>query len=281
MMPIFLRTLRRNLWTMIGWGVGLGLLSAYTILLFDAIVEQQAQLMQLMASYPSELLSIFGDMSKIYTPEGYLTYAYFSYMPLILGFAALLGAAGLIAADEENGTLDLLLSYPVSRSGFFWGRVLGFLAVYAVILMIIWAGFAAFINQTQMDLSAGELFLPFISLFAVLVFFMGVSLLLSVLVPSRAAAGTICSLLLVGSFLIEALARMDKRVGNLVHFSPLHYFQAGEAVNGLDFKWLGILLGFGLALILCAWGFFVRKDIRTGGEGSWSMALRRKAKPVP
>lgn len=280
-MPIFLRTLRRNLWTMIGWGVGLGLLSAYTILLFDAIVEQQAQLMQLMASYPSELLSIFGDMSKIYTPEGYLTYAYFSYMPLILGFAALLGAAGLIAADEENGTLDLLLSYPVSRSGFFWGRVLGFLAVYAVILMIIWAGFAAFINQTQMDLSAGELFLPFISLFAVLVFFMGVSLLLSVLVPSRAAAGTICSLLLVGSFLIEALARMDKRVGNLVHFSPLHYFQAGEAVNGLDFKWLGILLGFGLALILCAWGFFVRKDIRTGGEGSWSMALRRKAKPVP
>jgi len=281
MMPIFLRTLRRNLWTMIGWGVGLGLLSAYTILLFDAIVEQQAQLMQLMASYPSELLSIFGDMSKIYTPEGYLTYAYFSYMPLILGFAALLGAAGLIAADEENGTLDLLLSYPVSRSGFFWGRVLGFLAVYAVILMIIWAGFAAFINQTQMDLSAGELFLPFISLFAVLVFFMGVSLLLSVLVPSRAAAGTICSLLLVESFLIEALARMDKRVGNLVHFSPLHYFQAGEAVNGLDFKWLGILLGFGLALILCAWGFFVRKDIRTGGEGSWSMALRRKAKPVP
>lgn len=280
MMPIFLRTLRRNLWTMIGWGVGLGLLSAYTILLFDAIVEQQAQLMQLMASYPSELLSIFGDMSKIYTPEGYLTYAYFSYMPLILGFAALLGAAGLIAADEENGTLDLLLSYPVSRSGFFWGRVLGFLAVYAVILMIIWAGFAAFINQTQMDLSAGELFLPFISLFAVLVFFMGVSLLLSVLVPSRAAAGTICSLLLVESFLIEALARMDKRVGNLVHFSPLHYFQAGEAVNGLDFKWLGILLGFGLALILCAWGFFVRKDIRTGGEGSWSMALRRKAKPV-
>lgn len=46
---------------------------------------------------------------------------YFNYMTVIIGIFAVGAAAGLLAGDEERGTLDLILAHPVSRSSFSGG----------------------------------------------------------------------------------------------------------------------------------------------------------------
>ena len=164
------------------------MLGGYLILFYDTLAEQQAQLTQLVSQYPPELMAMFGGMEDMFTPHGYINVEFFSYMPLILGIYIVLSGSGLLVGDEENGTLDLVLAHPVSRTAVFWGRLLSFMATVLAILLITWLGFVLAIPGTLLDITPAEMALPFLSLFALLALFGMLALLLSMLLPSRRLA---------------------------------------------------------------------------------------------
>ncbi|HYN87079.1 MAG TPA: ABC transporter permease subunit [Ardenticatenaceae bacterium] len=273
MLTIFRHTFTRFRGQIIGWGLALLLLGLYLISFFDTFMAQQEQFLQIAESFPPAMSAFFGDLSTMATPEGYLSVEYFSLMPLILGIFAVLGGSGLLASDEESGRLDLVLAHPVSRTALFAGRLLGFVAATLSILVIAWLGLAVPAGGTSINLGWGELLLPFLSLMAVLLLFGVLALLLSMVLPSRRLAAMTAGLLLVASYFVTSLARLDEGLEALAAFSPLRYYQSGEAIRGLNLAWLSALLAVALLLTLLAWWRFTRRDIRVGGEGS--MSLRR------
>ena len=137
----FRHTLRRLRGQIIGWGIGLALYGMTMGALYDTIQGIEG-MEELLASYPQELWAFFGDMATLSTPQGYFGTYYSSYMPLIVGIFAVGAAAALLAGDEERGTLDLTLSYPVSRTALFWGRWLAYALATALILFIGYLGWA-------------------------------------------------------------------------------------------------------------------------------------------
>jgi len=110
-------------------------------------------------------------MSELLTPAGFLHTELFSYMPLVIGFFSILAGSGLVAGDEENGTLDLVLAHPVSRLSLFAGRWLAMLAAHLGIVVLTWIGLAAGTRWSVIDVSVGELALPCLSLLALLLLF--------------------------------------------------------------------------------------------------------------
>lgn len=269
MTTIFLHELNRLRGQILGWGIALALLVAYVVVLYDTLATQQAQYLELFKAYPSALMAFFGDVGAMFTPNGYLNFTTFSYMPPILGFFAVLVGSGLLASDEEKGTLDLVLAYPVSRTTLFVGRLLAFGVAAAAILTLMWLAFAVTVGSTKLGVTAGEMALPLLSLFAVLVLFGGLSLLLSMALPSRSSAAMVAGLLLVANYFLISLGRIDKGLTDVAKYTPLYYYQGGDAIQGLDMGWFGGLLVAGLVCIVLAWWLFQRRDIRIGGEGSW------------
>src|SRR5260370_8750809 len=114
---------------------------------------------------------MFGGPGKLTSPEGFLSRAFFCYLPIVLGVFAVLGGSGLLAADEESGTLDLILAHPVSRSALFLGRLLAFAAATGAILALSWLGFVVAMCRSSIAVSAGAMALPYLSLLAALLFF--------------------------------------------------------------------------------------------------------------
>ena len=105
------------------------------------------------------------------------------------------------------------------------------------------------------------------------------ALLLSVIMPSGRMASMITAALLVGNFLINGLANMNDNLAKLVEFTPLHYFQGADAIDGVNWQWALILLAVAAVFSLLAWYLFQKRDIRVGGEGGWrlgSLSLRRR-----
>ncbi|MBI3242732.1 MAG: ABC transporter permease subunit [Chloroflexi bacterium] len=275
MITVFLHTLARSRGAILGWGISLALLGMYLMTFYDTLAEQQETIMQLISSYPPELMAFFGDMSALtmFTPEGYLGFEFFSFMPLVLGVFAVLAGSSLLVADEENGTLDLVLAYPISRTALFMGRLLGLVAALAAILALTWSGLMIGRNWSSIELSGTELARPFLSLAAVLLFFGALALLLSMLLPSRNLAAMATGLILVASYFVTSLARIDDSLEKIARFSPLNYYQGGNAVVDLNGQWLLGLLGVAaLFALLAAWRF-QRRDIRVAGEGSWQWPL--------
>lgn len=276
MLAILGQQLRRSRGQVLGWGVSLAVLAAYLLSFYDTLASQVAQLDAMMRSYPPELMAFFGEVVTLGTPEGYLTLQFFSYMPLIIGIYAVLAGSGLLAGDEENGTLDLLLAHPVSRTGFFLGRMTGLVLAILAILGMAWLGFVVGLKWAEIEVTPGQLALPFLSLAAVLLVFAAFSLLMSMVLPSRRMAAMVGGLVLVASFFVTSLARVDRNLEKLARFSPLNYYQSGDAILGLRVDWLLGLVAATLALLVLAWWRFERRDLRVAGERGWGFRWRRQ-----
>ena len=281
MREIFRFALTRLRGQILGWGVAMLLLGVTSVPFYDGIVDQVETLDQILKNFPPELMALFGDfsMASYVTPEGYLGLQYFDMMAiLILGVFAILIGSGLIATDEENGRLDLILAHPVSRTALIAGRLSAFVAATLGILVLSWLGIVVPMEFTSMDLTWGEVALPFLSLFAELMLFGTMVLLLSMLLPSRRAAASAAGFALIASYVLVALARMPSVgdvVKNAARLSPLTYYQSGQAIDGLNLGWfLGLLALSAILAALSAW-LFQRRDIRVCGEGGWRLSLIR------
>ena len=280
MTTIFRYTLRRFRGQILGWGIALALLGMLLISMYDSFAGEQEQLAELLAIYPPEISAFMGDISAMSTPEGWVSLEFFSYMPLILGIFGVLMGSGLLVSHEESGTLDLIMAHPVSRSALFMGRLLAFVAATVAILVITWLGFIVSMTWSSMDIGWGRMWLPMLSLLAELLLFGTMSLLLSMVLPSRRLAATTAGLLLVASFFITGLAKINEDLELLAKLSPLNYYQALDAFQGLNVAWLAGLLAVAVLFAALAWWRFQRRDIRVGGEGGWrlpSLPFRRRA----
>jgi ABC-2 type transport system permease protein len=271
MLTIFSYSLARLRGQFIGWGLALAILGGYLVGFYDTFAGQQEQMSQLLQNYPPELMAMFGGMTDMFTPHGFLNVEFFSYMPLILGIFAILNGSGLLTADEESGKLDLIAAHPLSRIALFMGRILAFTAATLAILLVTWLGFILVVPGTTMDISPAKMALPFISLLAILMLFGMLALFFSMVLPSRRLAAMTTGLLLVVSFFLTAFASLDPSLEAIANFSPLKYYQGGNALIDMEWTWIGGLLGSAVLFLLLAWWLFERRDIRVGGEGGWKL----------
>jgi ABC-2 type transport system permease protein len=272
-------TLGRMRGQIIGWSIGVALYGVMMALLYPTVTGIE-DLTQLYASFPEEMMAFFGDLMAINTPRGYLDTYFFAYMQLIIGILAIGGGAGLLVGDEERGILDLVLAHPVSRTALFWGRLLGLAVALLVVLLVGWLSWAIPAGSVGLELGWIELLLPFLPLFAVLMLFAALALLLSMLLPAGRSAGMLAGALLVGNFLLAGLSKISEDLEPVMDLTPLRYYQGGQAVEGLNWGWLAGLFAAALLLSAGAWLLFRRRDIRVGGERSWQMPrlLPRRAR---
>jgi ABC-2 type transport system permease protein len=84
-------------------------------------------------------------------------------------------------------------------------------------------------------------------------------------------AGMLAGGLLIGNYLLMGLSNLNEDLKAFVEYTPLYYYQSGEAIDGLDWVWLAGVAGVSLAFVLLAWWRFERRDIRVGGEGGWNL----------
>ena len=272
----FSHTLRRFRGQIMGWGIGLALYGLLMGLLFDAI-QTIFGLEEMLASYPPALMAFFGDVMTMNTPEGYFGVYYSSYMPLIIGIFICSAAAGLLAGDEERGTLDLALAHPVSRTAMFWGRWAGLSVATGLILLLAWLGWAVTLPFTSFDISAVNLLLGYLPMWALLALFGALALLFSMLLPSARLAAMSTGALLVANWLLVGLAALNENLQLALDLTPWALFQGGDALVDLNWGPMLALEVIAMALAAAAWLLFLRRDIRVGGERSWSLRGLRRA----
>lgn len=271
MLTILRYAFSRSLGQVFGWGISLALLGTYTILLHDTFVniESQQQYLEFIAGYPPEMMALFGDMNDLFSPSGFLNLVFFSYVPLVAGIFSIASGAAILAGDEERGTLDLVLAHPVSRTGLFAGRLAALTLATFAILLLVWLGFVLPLAQTTLNVTPLQIAQALLSLFAALMFFASLTLLLSMLLPSQRLAAMLSGIVLVTSYFFTSMARINPDLGDVERLLPLHFYQGGYAVVDMRWDWFFGLLGSALILAMLAWWRFERRDIRVAGEGNW------------
>jgi len=265
-------TLRGFRGQVIGWGLGTASLGLIIISFYGVFTERQADFMKMLEGYPPEIMAFFGgDAASLLTPEGFLQMYGFSMLPVIVPIFAVIAGSGLFATDEERGRLDLILSHPVGRTAFFFGRLLAFILASVGILFLGWLGFCLPLGSSAIDIGWGEMALPFLQLLAQTLIYGTLALLLSTFLPSRNMAATVSGLVMVVSYLISAMASLEPTLASIANYLPYTYFQGADAVNGINLTWFFSLCAASIVMAMIAWWRFLRRDIRLSGEGTFDL----------
>ena len=284
MWTIFSYSVRKKLGMIIGWGVGLLLLGLLLISMYDLIaIDAGIDFNQYIDAMPPEMMALFGGAVDFASPAGFLSLEYFSYLPIMLGFVIIGQAGKLFVGLEEEGLLDLYLAYPIRRIQFFHGRILAETAALILLMIFAYIGAVIPLGNTSLGISALEMIEPFLSLFAILFCYLGISVLLTFILPTRSLGVTAGNLFLIISFFIDGFAGVNEKLEPFAKFSPFHYFQRADSiVDGMNWEWFGGLFAVGLAGILVSMVLFERREVRVSGEGSWQLLsfLKKKKSQV-
>ena len=235
--------LRRSLaW----WSLGLVGMVVLQISVYPT-VRDDSGFADLTKNYPQVLKELFGfgGAEFDYTSSaGYLGIELFSLMvPLLLIIAAVATGARAIAGEEERGTLDLLLSLPVTRRRVAAEKLAALaievIALGLVLLVALWIG----VRAVNMTVSAGHLAAAVAGAVLLAIGFGAIAVFAGAATGSRAVSIGVASALAVAAYLINSLAALVSALEPLQRLTPFYHYTSPDPLrNGVSWPDLGVLL---------------------------------------
>jgi ABC-2 type transport system permease protein len=225
--------LRRNVKLSLSVSLGGALVSYALVVLFPGMDPRTAQTIS--ATWPSMMKDLFGDPAQAFAD----VYGWISLEVYHITFWALFGAIAailasrIIARERENKTLEILLSYPVSRSSVVISRSLALttLLVIAVVPCVLALGLG--IMTLGLKLEAGVLLFASLAGLFLSLFCAAVSLLASAAGAGQTLSTFISLAVTFFMFLFTAnLAKLVPSLSAVAFMSPFHAYRVDEILIG-------------------------------------------------
>jgi ABC-2 type transport system permease protein len=261
---LFRKTFRDQRGALLGWSGGLTFISLF-LLYFYPFISRASEVLKVLDSLPPVIKNLVGKNNFMATPEGFLNLQPFSILaPLLFIVFAIGRGADATAGEEERGTLDLLLSYPLPR----WQLLLAKFAAQAAALLLLslvfWSSLAAGTRLFRVAVDWSRLAQVIFSLLLMGLTFLSLSLLIGCLSGKRKLSQGVSGGFALVTYLINAYAPMIDGLRPYQVVSPFYYYN-GRAVliNGFVPSHALVLAGLSAVFLAAALFFFARRDLST------------------
>ncbi len=251
-------------WPSFWWSVGITAFVALELVVYSSIKGQAAQLNNALNHLPASARSLFGASNDLFSPVGYLNSRLFYLMlPLLLSILAIGLGSSLLAREESDGTLELLLSRPISRGRLLLAKALSGLMVVAIVGGVSTIAILLLIKLVSMPI--GLYHVAFAAFMAVLLALVYGALALMITAFGRAGRGMaigLASLIGLGGYIVGSLEKDVSWLRWPARLLPYHYYNPLLILNG-TYTWTvaGIFVALIIGLALIAWLAFRRRDL--------------------
>lgn len=253
----------------LGWALAVGMFGCVYVAFYPSLPPEMTQL----DLSQIELYQVIGSFNMS-TFESYVASTILMFMAVIAVVFGITIGTHALAGEEEDGTLELLVTLPMTRAQVV--MVKGIAILLSILMVLVLAGaalallFIAMRDQIQTDLTPGQMFQvvlnawPITSAFAMFGLWMGATL------PSRKLASAAATGLFLASFLSNNLAGLVEGLAGVEKYSLFHYYNVSVEVftEGVAASDVLMLVGALLAFWLLAGLAFQRRDL-TAAAWPW------------
>lgn len=261
MTALLRKALREQRRSALGWGVGsLGLALLYAAI-FPSIVESQSALDSYMRSLPEAFRELFGtDYSS---PAGYLRAEFFSALGVLVFLLLSIGAgARAIGGEEEAGTLELLLAFPVRRRAVLLTKFAALAASSVAVAFVLWAGLAIVGPVFDLDVPLGDLAAGIVMLWLLGLAFGAIALAVGAATGRRSTALVVTSVLAAASYLVNLFGPVVDALGPVRPLSLFRwYLDPDPLTTGLHAASVLVLLAVAAGATVLGLLAFERRDV--------------------
>jgi beta-exotoxin I transport system permease protein len=240
-----------------------GLIALYAVIWPS--VRDNASWRNLFDTLPQTYRALFtasGTMD-LSTAGGYLGVELMGFMgPALIAVYAISAGSAAIAGEEDRGGLDVTLSAPVSRVRVFGERFAALAAGVASVVIAAGAALWVFSALLAMGLSLGQIASAAAALGIFGLFAGGVAIAAGAATGSAALARGVAALVVVASYLINALAQVTSALRPARPISPYYLVLGNEPLaHGLRLAGAVSVLAVVAAIAVAGCILFARRDL--------------------
>jgi len=256
-------TLWQRRWSIFWWSIGLIAFITLELSVYPSIRDSAQELNKALEQLPATARNLFGSQD-LFSPVGYLnSRLFYLLMPLMLSILAIGLGSSLIAREESDGTIELLLGRSVSRAKLLVSKIFSGLAIVVIVSGI--ATLALLILVKAVSLSVPLPRVAFAALGSTILALLFGSLALAIASFGRLGRGAsigIASLIGLGSYIIASLETSVHWLQTPAKILPYHYHNPTDVLNG-NYNWmvLGVFSLISIGFCVVAWLAFRRRDL--------------------
>ncbi|MEV0769479.1 ABC transporter permease subunit [Nocardia salmonicida] len=256
---IFTKTLRDSRRSLLGWTAGITVAAVAYASFYPQMAANGAARTENLPEGLREAL----NMDDIASAAGYLGSTVFGMIvPLLAMFFGAAVGARVSAADEESGTLDLLLAHPITRTSFLAQRFAALVAAATGISALVWLGMLAIRGSADLTtISVGQLAAQCVHLVLLIVCFGAVATAIGAFTGHR---GTVFALTAVIGVVAWAAHTFADQIGIgwAAYLSPFHYYIDSEPLrNGISVSSIAVLAATSLVMVTVGIYRFNHRDL--------------------
>ncbi|MBU1167302.1 ABC transporter permease [Patescibacteria group bacterium] len=265
MLTIFIRTIKDRKTSIIAYCVATFLFMTMFIAMYPSIHEQTAEFDELLKAYPEGFMKAFGiEQLSFDTVEKFLSIEQYSITwPLMVCFLMISFAGMALSREIEKGTIEIMLSRPVSRLSLFFSRYLAGVAVLALFTIVSVFSLIPLANifgvDYQLEPNSKMALLSF--LFGLAVFSLGY--MFSAIFSEKSKAYMLSGGILILMYVLRIISNFEEKYEDVKYASFFHYLDPDKALIDNELSLVSVLVFLSVAVICTVVGaiWFKKRDI--------------------
>jgi ABC-2 type transport system permease protein len=256
---VFRKSLRDQRRALIGWGIGIVLTVAAMAALWPSVRDMFDR--ELLAAYPEAMQRLF-DIESMHTGAGFLNTELFSIvLPAMFIIYGIGRGARLVAGEERDGTLEVVIVSPVSRVRILLHKAaalaVGIVALGVLLLAAVVLASAAF----DMGIPAGHAAIGTLAMVLIGIQHGWLALAVGAATGRRALAVGVAGTVAMAGYLLYVMGALVDAVEPWQPLSPFTQAISAGPVSGTvpwGFAWLALAA---VVFLVAALPLFDRRDI--------------------
>lgn len=258
------KSLRDQKWQIVGFGIALTAMAALIVYIWPSYRTTVASI-----QLPEAVQALLGSDLAYSTAAGFVSAEYFSWIPILLIVYTVIQGTGAIAGEEGSGTIDLLMSQPLTRAEMVVQKTVAVCIGSALIAGLGFLGFLLSIPFVDIEITLKGAALASANMLPMALLYYAVSLWFGSVLPNRAYASGGAIALATAGYFFNTIASAVNNLSWFKYASPFYYYGAGlPLVKGIDWAHVLLLLGVAALFVALTVRSFARRDITIGGASN-------------
>lgn len=258
---IFEKTIyERRLSTLI-WFIAIAVFSILVVVLFPTFRDSFGEAL---TNVPESMKSMLGQASDYQSINGYIDIQVVNQMVFLTLIMGIILGTSLLASEESDGTLQTLLTQPISRTKVYIQKFLALIVITFDVCMGVIVGVLAgamFIGELN-NINFTNLVLASIMIWLITLLFGALSFCIGAIAGKKSLAGILVGALAFITYMLTALSGTAEVLKTANNLSPFKYFNTPSVMKqGIE---TGNLMFFIISIIILAligWIIFKSRDV--------------------
>jgi len=264
MKPVFRWSLKNRKWFIIWWVIAIGLFVFINLIFYPTVKSQRAEFEKSFSQLSDQTTALFSDTGDLFSPIGYLSgQVFYLMLPLLLGGLAIGLGSSLIGREERDGTIELLLSRPISRTKLIVAKANTGVAIVAIVGLVSTLATAIMSKVVGLEVAFWNILGAGLATTILALSFGAVALMITMLGRgAKAASIGIAAVFALAGYILVSLSSNVEWLKVPSKAFAFNYYKPAEILRG-DYNWANMLfiLAVILACGLISWAAFRRRDL--------------------